>query len=85
MTFTALIYATVFVMLMLTLAIWRFWPRHEDGSPYSIEEVDEFLNRFPKPPRGNGSRAILALIGLIALIAVALSSKAGSSHTPYDD
>lgn len=86
MTFTALIYATVFVILILALAAWHFWPRHDDGSPYSAEEVDEVINRSPKHPKSDGSRIMLVLIGLIALIAVALSGgKHDSPHSPYDN
>lgn len=85
MTFTALIYAVVFVLLSLGLVLWYFWPRHEDGSPYSPEEVDEFVSRFPKQTDG-GARTALVLVSIVALIAVALSAaKASSPHNNYDD
>lgn len=75
MTLTALIYATIFVVLTFALVVWHFWPRHEDGKPFGLDEVEDLMKRFQTERQvgRDGSRMMMLLIAAIATIAIALS------------
>jgi len=64
-------YSLAFVVLLViaTLAIiikWN-WPRDNDGNLMSLDEVNEFLEKFPS---GHNAKAMaMVLIGFFAVIA----------------
>ena len=67
-------YALSFVFLMVVLTFiliikWN-WPRDRDGKLLSIEEAVKFFNKFPDPPPSAIKMLALRVIILFATIAM---------------
>jgi hypothetical protein len=80
MNWTALGYVVVILVIILTLSFLWIWPRTPDGKLMDPDEVQEFLNRFPKAPTGWAMGIIIGLFALLAMIGEALTK-----HTPEHD
>ncbi len=74
MSWTALAIVTVLLLLTVVALIYQFWPRTEDGDFMSPEEVEEFLDKFPKP-QSRSKHLMVVIFATIAMIAVALTKR----------
>lgn len=71
MDWTALVYVLVILVIIISLLVMRVWPRHSDGSPMSFEEVEELMEKFPRPP--SDPTLIMMIFTTLILIGVALT------------
>lgn len=67
----ALIVVIAFIVLLL-LFVWA-WPRNPNGSFMSLDEVEEILNRFPRPPSDRAKQLVIGFFATLGLIGVALT------------
>ncbi len=89
MNWTALLYVTVIAILAIALLVNWIWPRHANGKWWSVEEVDEFIEKFPKPRTTSGyvMQRIILVFAALASIGLMLTNdhKSSKSSSDFDD
>ena len=84
MDWTSLAYVLVILIMAISLLLMWAWPRHPDGTFMSVEEVEEFMDKFPRPPMGRAKGVVVMVFATLGMIAIALtSSRRGRHH--HDD
>lgn len=76
MSWTSFVYVMVILVMAMTLIVAHVWPKNQDGSWMNIEEVEELMSKFPRPPRSERALKVLILLFAgLAMIGTALTSK----------
>lgn len=73
MSWSTLTFAAALVVFFVIGTVWWYWPQHDDGTRYSIEEMDGLIKNHPAKGSG-GSQLPFILLSLITAIALALAS-----------
>ena len=82
MSWSSLIFVIMMGVFALALLLKKHWPRKDDGSPMSPEEMEEFMDKFPKSTTGpdEGSvKLVILIIVSIAMLAIAVTRAHGNS------
>lgn len=79
MSWLGLLSGVVAVVLTIAFIVMLFWPRHHDGSRWTIDECNEFLDKLPSEREGlvdgSNQRIFTIIVLIIALIGTALTTR----------
>ena len=83
LTWTGLAYGVVFVLMAIGLLLMWAWPRTDEGKLMSVDEVQEFMDKFPKTPTtGRMKMHVLMIMIFIASLGLALVGK-NNHHSDF--
>jgi hypothetical protein len=83
MSWQSLALVTVMFMIAVSMLFIWVWPRNQDGTFMSLDEVEKLMKKFPQTDSGRTKSIIVGVFATLGMIGVALTRR-GRDHRNDD-